>query len=143
MTLSLFAEPAADVPEERGAVLSPCGTCRYRLSRRWAPGPMACWCLSNPSKADGKLDDPTVRRMRGFSRGWGFGGFVAVNMSAYRATDPAEMYMAARRGVDVVGPENDQHILALAQETGLREGQYLADLPFGSVLCAWGDNARD
>lgn len=81
--------------EFRDAHISPCGTYRYWLERRWngagADAPMVVWCGLNPSKADAKRDDPTIRRMMGFTEGWGFSRFVVLNLYAYRATDPREL----------------------------------------------------
>lgn len=42
----------------------------------------------NPSTADAFQDDPSVRRMRGFAKSWGFGRLVVGNVMAYRSTDP-------------------------------------------------------
>lgn len=91
----------------RDAVISPCGLYRYALRRTWAPGPLALFCLLNPSTADAEVDDPTVRRGVGFAKNWGFGSMVFVNLFAYRTTKPANLW--AFKG-DRVGPENDMHI---------------------------------
>lgn len=99
MSTSLF--------EQSAAVISDDGLFRYRLSRTWdASLPVVCWVLLNPSTADAERDDPTVRRIRGFSQSWGFGGFVVVNLFAFRATNPK-----ALMGVpDPIGPDNDAAI---------------------------------
>lgn len=103
------------------AVISECGTYRYRLERSWDTGkPCGVFVMLNPSVANADLDDPTIRRCVGFARAWGWGRLVVVNLFAYRATDPKELKAA----VDPVGPENDRHI---------REA--VADRP---VVCAWG-----
>lgn len=85
------------------ARLSDDGLYRYELLRRWDHGPVALWIMLNPSTADATMDDPTIRRVAGFCRRWGFGGLHVVNLFAYRTVDP-------RRLLDVddpVGPEND------------------------------------
>jgi hypothetical protein len=64
------------------------GVYRYELRRRWGDGPLALWCGLNPSTADADHEDPTTRRIRGFSEREGMGGYVLVNLFAYRATDP-------------------------------------------------------
>jgi len=92
----------------RTALFSPCGRFRYRLGRRWSEGPLVAFVLLNPSTADEEGDDPTIRRCIGFAQGHGFGGLEAVNLYAYRATNPADL----RRAGYPVGPENDQHITA-------------------------------
>ena len=73
-----------------GARLSECGRYRYSLWRVWDAGlPSLAWCLLNPSTADAEREDATTRRLRGFCRAWGYGGYLLVNLFALRATDPA------------------------------------------------------
>ena len=97
-----------DLFTDSDAILSPCGAYRYRLSRTWdeALNPVVWVCL-NPSTADASQDDPSIRRMMGFARGWLAGGIVVVNLFAARATDPRQLKGFA----DPVGPDNDRHIL--------------------------------
>lgn len=89
---------------EGSAVISPCEAYRYTLLRAWdSRRPMCGWIGLNPSTADHRQDDPTIRRMIGFARGWGFGGILVLNLFAFRATKPADMRLA----IDPVGPDND------------------------------------
>ena len=98
---------------ERSAVLSPCRTWRYTLTRCWNPNlPRVLFGLLNPSKADETEDDPTLRRGMGFARSWGYGSVVFVNEFAFRATDPADM----KRAANPIGPENDHWIYAEASK---------------------------
>ncbi|MEM1344033.1 MAG: DUF1643 domain-containing protein [Pseudomonadota bacterium] len=107
------------------ATFSDCGLYRYSLSRQWDRLlPTAVFILLNPSTADARQDDPTVRRCRGFATRDGCGGLVMVNLFAYRATSPAEM-MAAD---DPIGPDNDRYIADAIDD---------AD---GPVVCAWGNH---
>lgn len=106
---------------ERGATISPCGLYRYSLWRKWAPGPMCVFIGLNPSTADATLDDPTIRRCVGFSKTWGFGGLMMLNLFAYRATDPADMKAAK----DPIGPDND-------------EALHFAHSNTTTVVAAWG-----
>lgn len=104
------------------AVISECGKYRYWLERGEAAAPYVAWVLANPSTADAELDDPTVRKARGFTERWGYKRFVFVNVFAYRSTDPKGLL-----GVkDAVGPENERYI---------REAVMRADL----VVAAWGN----
>lgn len=92
---------------ERTAVISDCGTWRYRLGRRWADGPTLCWVMLNPSTADALEDDPTIRRCIGFARRDGYGAIDVINMCAYRATKPEALL-----GLDYqtrTGPHNRVH----------------------------------
>jgi len=105
-----------------GATFSRDRRYRYRLWRRWDRSrPAVAFVMLNPSTADARRDDPTIRRCIGFARAWGFGGVDVVNLFAYRATDPRELLRVA----DPVGPRNSRHI----QRAGL--GAAL-------VVIAWG-----
>ncbi|HZD24501.1 MAG TPA: DUF1643 domain-containing protein [Acidimicrobiia bacterium] len=77
---------------------------RFRLTRDWVGGGFrVCWFLLNPSTATAHEDDPTIRRVIGFSRAWRFGSVVVVNLFALRSTDPSNLFTAP----DPVGPDND------------------------------------
>ncbi len=105
------------------ATVSNDGVYRYILGRDWAPGPRVLFVMLNPSTADAEIDDPTIRRCRGFARSWEYSGFEVVNLFAYRATDPKGL-----RAADyAVGPENDRFIRGALVDAAL-------------VVCAWGAN---
>jgi hypothetical protein len=106
------------------AVISRDGLYRYRLERTWSTGPTITWIMLNPSTADATHDDATIKRIVGFSRSWRFGTARVVNLYAYRATDPRQLWQAA----DPVGPDNDRHLTEAL--TGVE------------ALAAWGVNAR-
>lgn len=90
--------------DESGATFSPCGLYRYHLWRVWAPdGPQILFIGLNPSTADEKTDDNTIRRCIGFAKEWKAGGVHMVNLFALRSTDPRGLKEAA----DPIGPEND------------------------------------
>ena len=87
-----------------GAAFSRDRRYRYRLWRRWDRSrPAIAFCMLNPSTADARRDDPTIRRCIAFARAWGYGGIEVVNIFAMRATDPR----ALRSARDPVGPRND------------------------------------
>lgn len=81
-------------------------TYRYDLQRQWGPGAQHVWVMLNPSTADETRNDPTIRRCINFSKMWGAGRLVVVNLYAMRATRPAKLLHVD----DPVGPENDQYI---------------------------------
>jgi hypothetical protein len=124
------------VAARSGATFSPCRTWRYSLTRAIPDPEFGCngadgvggtltFVGLNPSTADETTDDPTIRRCVRFARDWGFDRLKMVNLYAYRATNPHDLWTAD----DPVGPEND-HNLSLA---------------FGGsdrIVVAWGSNAQ-
>jgi len=86
------------------------GDYRYWLHRaathRDIGKPYILWVMLNPSTADGQQDDPTIRKVMGFSALLGYGNVYVVNKYAYRATDPTEL----RKVLDPVGPKTDSYI---------------------------------
>lgn len=92
---------------KRTATISSDGRYRYDLTRSWSEGrPRVCWAMLNPSTADGTEDDPTIRRCVGFSKAWGFGSLVVVNLWALRATNPRELLSHP----DPCGLENERFV---------------------------------
>jgi hypothetical protein len=104
-----------------GATISADGKYRYRLWRSWANGKSLVFVMLNPSTADAREDDPTIRKCLGFAKRLGYGRLEVVNLFAWRATDPRELSKVA----EPIGLENDQMIL---------ERCSAADL----VIAAWG-----
>ena len=106
------------------AKISECGKYRYELTREWSSSGRAphtakegqvIFCLLNPSKADAKEDDPTIRRCIGFAQEWSYSRLVVVNLYAYRATNPKKLLKCS----DPVGESNDKYILKNAKEADL------------------------
>lgn len=79
----------------------------------------------NPSTADATEDDPTIRRCTRFARDWGFACLKMLNLYAYRATEPRDLFGFDG---DKVGPENDCTIAKVVGGSDL-------------IICAWGVNA--
>lgn len=73
----------------------------------------------------GGIDDPTIRRCRGFAKLWDCNGIAVANLYGLRSTDPAALWLHA----DPVGSDNDAYLRQFARE-------------YGDVVCAWGVNAR-
>lgn len=95
---------------------------RYRLYRIWdETKPPAVFVMLNPSTADEIENDPTIERCQQRSIMMGYGGIVAVNLFAWRSTDPQTLYDL----YDPSGPNNDRYIREAAMEAGV-------------VVCGWG-----
>lgn len=109
--------------ERSGAVFSSCRRYRYHVWRRWAPRPSVLWIMLNPRTADELTLDPPLTRCRNFSRTWGFPAFEVVNLFAWRATAPADLF----RAHDPVGSANDDALLEAVDRTG-------------RVVLAWGNH---
>jgi hypothetical protein len=72
-----------------GAVFSSCGKYRLVLWRKWdLSKPNVMFIGLNPSIADAKTDDPTIRRLISFAKAEGFGGFYMLNLFTLISTDP-------------------------------------------------------
>lgn len=98
------------------ARFSRCGSYRYTLEREWKQGSGRVLFIGlNPSTADHKQDDPTIRRCVGFARDWGYAAMEIVNLFAFRATLPKDLKLAA----DPVGKYNDKWIKAAHQKADL------------------------
>jgi len=105
------------------AVISPCGLFRYVLTRRWGDGPYMLFIMLNPSTADARFNDPTIRRCIEFAKREGFGGLVVVNLYAFRATKPAVL----ENTLDRVGPMNQAYLIDWATRPEC-----------GKIVVAWG-----
>lgn len=92
------------------AVISRCGTYRYRLEREvQAHGLVFAYFGINGSTATATEDDHTVRKWIGFTQRNDGRRFIVGNAFAFRATDVAEL----GRADDPVGPYNDRHLRAI------------------------------
>lgn len=74
------------------AIISQCEKYRHWLYRSWDESKeVCCFIMLNPSTADANFDDPTIRRCISFSKSWGYGALVVVNLFDYRSTDPKNL----------------------------------------------------
>lgn len=128
-----------------GARISKCGLYRYNLWREWRGthdpanwrwldkeygDPKACvFVMLNPSTADGKQDDATIRRCVGFAKAWKYERLEVVNLFAYRATKPRDVLARQNQHEEIIGFENSTLIAQVAREAGL-------------IICAWGSNVK-
>lgn len=108
-----------------GATFDGTGAYRYHLWREWdASLPPVTFVMLNPSTADAEGDDPTIRRCTGFARSWGYGRLHVVNLFAYRATSPRDLFSVA----DPVGRDNEAWVRRASAATG--------------VVVGWGNHGR-
>jgi len=106
-----------------GASFSACRSYRYALWRQWARGPRVLFVMLNPSTADDRRDDPTIRRCIGFAKSWGFGSLAVGNLFALRTPSPREL----AKSEFPVGTANDRCLRRLQRSAAL-------------VLAAWGNH---
>ncbi len=111
--------------ESKTAIFSFDGKYRYVLWRWWSRKPFAMFIGLNPSTADERHDDPTIRRCVGFASDWGYGGLCMTNLFAIRATDSQEII----KRFEPIGPENDKWLLRLSQSAGI-------------IIAAWGTKGK-
>ena len=81
-----WISPASISVSEAGsdAGFSADGHYRWWLRRSWPGGHGTLLFIGlNPSAADGRRDDPTLRRLIGFGRGWGYSALVVLNLFAF------------------------------------------------------------
>lgn len=125
------------------AVLSPCQRYRYFLTRDvdlLGAGRML-FVMLNPSVADATLDDPTIRKCRGFAQRAGMRTFNVVNLYAWRATDPDDLRRAADAN-DIIGPANDLYIGGAVARADIIVAAWGA-LNMGSMSKPAADRARE
>ena len=110
----------------RSAIFSRNKDYRYALKREWNLAlPKVMIIGLNPSTADASVDDPTIRKCIRMSTNWGYGSMIMVNLFAYRATDPKDLFKAEKP----VGDKNTWHIR-----------NYLNQVD--AVVCAWGNHGN-
>ncbi len=129
---------------QNGAVISHDKLFRYALWRGIEGVPAIVWVMLNPSTADHTQDDPTIRKVRGFSERmrsklvWPGFRIVVVNLYGFRATEPEHLFPprstfdgAPLPGWNPVGPQNDEYISLAMDEVRATNGR---------LMFAWGAN---
>lgn len=111
---------------KKDAILSEDRKYRYVLSRIWDESKSMVMIIGlNPSTADETIDDPTIVRCIDFAKNWGYGGIYMLNLFAFRATLPKDMFSVE----NPIGDENDKFIEKYSK---------LSD----KVICAWGNDGK-
>jgi hypothetical protein len=116
------------VSDDGTAIISPCGTYRYVLTRRipqvirWVKPIL--FVMLNPSTATAQVPDPTLTRCEGFAAREHCTDLTIVNLFAFRSAYPEDL----RAAVDPVGPDNIRHVTE----------QWTAHAAIGKIVVAWG-----
>ena len=119
-----FLTPNAKPESTLASTARMTGPYRYTLERRLshASGKNLLWIMLNPSTADHMVDDPTIRKVMGFTERAEGAALAVVNLYAWRATDPQQ---CKQQGSTAIGPDNYEALL---------EGAMYAH----QIVCAWG-----
>lgn len=124
------------------AVISECGLYRLMLERRHkepsAPSLLAeplvpktkgmlLVIMLNPSTADHRRNDATIRTLLRLTKQWGYEGFYVLNLYSYRTSKPSELLKLSPEVA--IGPDNSKYLAHYIQQSS-------------DVLVGWGNNAN-
>jgi hypothetical protein len=102
---------------------------RYALWRVWQPtGHRLLFIGLNPSTANDIKDDPTIRRLVGFAKAWGFGGLLVGNLFSLVTADPRILWFSSSPELPK-GP-NDVAIKQMREHSSM-------------VFVGWGNEGRN
>ena len=113
---------------------------RRVLTRTWPKSGReltACWIMLNPSSADEKKDDPTIRSCIKHSKRLGFSDLVVVNLYPFRTASPRECRQIAE--------EMDNDSVLRYEEELMTNAEIVAEEAGSAwkVIAAWGQSAWD
>ncbi len=110
---------------DKDATLDESRIYRYVLIRKWGNNDdnFVNFILLNPSTADEKFDDPTIKACITFAKSWAYDGFYVTNLFAFRATKPKNLKKAS----DSIGPLNNHYIEEIAKKSK-------------KIVIAWGNH---
>lgn len=114
----------------RAATFSTDGKHRFTLTRIWEPessSPMLGLIGKNPSVANNKKDDPTIKREISLGERLGCRGLVKVNLYSFIATDSAEL--VGKSGRILVGDFLSQDLIEALKGCS-------------PIVCCWGTHAN-
>jgi len=112
---------------------SPCRRYRYTWEMVWDATAAPCVFIGlNPSTADERGPDPTVRRCIGYARDWGYGRLVMLNVFGYRETDRLAMKRIAAPVAAAADPRANDRAIRRTVARVLAAG--------GMVVAAWGSD---
>ncbi len=92
---------------ESNAFFSSCGLYRWWLKRSISNEKRTLLFIGlNPSKANDKQDDATLKRLLGFTCYWGYGTLIVVNLFGRVSKSPSLL----RHCSDPIGKRNDEEL---------------------------------
>ncbi len=99
---------------------------RYSLKREWDKSKnKILYIMLNPSLADDKNDDPTIRRLISFTKKYNYGGFLVGNIFTTITPNPKEIDKS--KGISV---KNFEKLLKLINKVD-------------QIVYAWGNNIEE
>ena len=99
---------------------------RYSLKREWDKSKnKILYIMLNPSLADDKNDDPTIRRLISFTKKYNYGGFLVGNIFTTITPNPKEIDKS--KGIS---DKNFEKLLKLINKVD-------------QIVYAWGDNIEE
>jgi len=99
---------------------------RYSLKREWDKSKnKILYIMLNPSLADDKNDDPTIRRLVSFTKKYNYGGFLVGNIFTTITPNPKEIDKS--KGIS---DKNFEKLLKLINKVD-------------QIVYAWGDNIEE
>jgi len=110
---------------QKRAILDETRKYRYILTRKINQNPPILFIMLNPSTADEYQDDPTIRRIIEFTKSWGYGASIVMNIFAYRSSDPSEL----KKVTDPIGSKNDYYLKLVSNHVD-------------KIIVAWGVNGN-
>ena len=99
---------------------------RFTLKREWDKSKnKILYIMLNPSLADDKKDDPTIRRLIGFTKKFNYGGFLVGNIFTTITPNPKEIDKSL-----VISDRNLKELLKLINKVD-------------QIVYAWGNNIKE
>ncbi len=112
---------------EKKAILDQKRKYRYVLKRQWGTNEknFVNFVLLNPSTADEKIDDPTIKACIKFAQNWKYDGMWVTNLFAFRTTQPINL----KKNKRPIGNKNDSYIQKYAKKSK-------------TIVIAWGNHGN-
>jgi hypothetical protein len=87
--------------------------------------------MMNPSTADHRKNDPTIMKVIRYSKRWGYGGILVLNIYAYRTSRPENL------------PKQEELRVGYKNNYWLGVVFRYAKMKKAPVICAWGAKHKE